>query len=653
MPDARKNSRAQYRSFIKEKGILAYLKNKNTGDSDHPEAKPEIKKPVSYYIRRYLQEFKDQKARLFFVMCMGFCSCVLGIALPWTSKIMIDDILPKKDMLMLSLVCGGLLVIAVLRHFISIMQDYSNNVLCGRFTINLKQRLMAHMHTLPLVELQKLKTGGIITRLQEDTESAGSLIYNGLLSPFNAFTMLILSMSSLLFISWKTTIVCIIFSLMMCGLAYFFFYIMRPFQRTLRQERSIISANLAESFGGIQVVKSFSRENTIKKDYLLKTNLLWRKFLYSIIAGVFVHRSIWSIHFVAEISIWLVGGYYFINGTLSIGSVVVFITFLMWIFQPVFMIMSSFSETQRCLACAERTIDLLDMKPDIEDKEDAVTVKNIESGIKFNAVTFRYPDGTLAADNIELFIPRGKVTALVGPSGGGKTTITNLVLRFYDVSAGQITVNGTDIRNIKLSSYRKLMGLVLQDVFLFDGTVRENIMFGKKDATMEEMERAAKVAHCDEFIQKLKDKYDTVIGERGVKLSGGQKQRLALARALIAEPQALILDEATSNLDSESETLIQDALKHIFKGRTSIVIAHRLSTIMDADKIVVIDKGKILEQGTHAELLTVKGKYYEMYSKQMEKAKNIENIWNSSTPDAEENEESGPDAAAEEITFSH
>jgi len=635
MADRKKNSKIQYRKFIKEKGILAYLKNRNIGEADSAEKKQGIRKPVKYYILRYLGEFKDQKARLIFVVFMGFCSCVLGVAIPWTSKIMIDYVLPRKDIKLLASICAVLLVIAILHHVVSILQDYSNNVLCGRFVLNLKQRLMSHLHTLPLVELQKLKTGGIITRLQEDTEGAGNLIFNGLLSPFNAFTILILSMSSLLFISWRTTIVCLFFSLLMCGVAYSFFYIMRPLQRSLAEERTVINASLAESFGGIQVVKSFLRGKTIKMDYVLKTNLLWRKYLYSSIAGMFVHRSIWSIHFVAEISIWLVGGYYFINGTLSIGSLVVFITFLMWVFQPVFMIMSSFSETQRCLACAERTIDLLDMEPDIIDKENASAIDTFKRGMNFHNVTFKYLDGTQAIDNIDLFIPKGKVTALAGPSGGGKTTITNLVLRFYDVSSGQITIDGMDIRDIKLQSYRKLMSLVLQDVFLFDGTVRENIMFGKKDATMEEMERAAKVAHCDEFIQKLKDKYDTVIGERGVKLSGGQKQRLALARALVADPQLLILDEATSNLDSESESLIQDALKNIFKKRTSIVIAHRLSTIMDADNIVVIDNGKVVEQGRHGELLEKKGKYYEMYTKQIEKAKIIENIWNSSEPDGE------------------
>ncbi len=627
MTDRNKNSKYQFKEFIKEKGIFARCKNRKAGEDENSDSeKPQ--KALKYYFRRYIGEFQDQKSHLVFVLFVGFCTCVIGAVIPWTSKVMIDYILPQRNMALLLVVCILLFVVALMRHFIQILQDYSTQALMGRFIIRLKHRLMEHLQTLPLVELQKLKTGGIITRLQEDTEGAGNLVFHGLLSPFNALVILFISMASLLFISWKMTLVSIFFAMLMCLVAYFFFYVMRPLQRALRRDRSVINASLTESFGGIQVVKSFRRENSIRKGFGISTNLLWRKSLYGIVAGMFVHRSIWSLHFIAEISIWLIGGYFFINGNLSVGSLVVFISFLMWIFQPVFMIMSSFSETQKCLACTERTIDLLDMEPDIVDKEDAVSVESFGKGVKFEGVSFTYPDSTQALDNIDLFIPKGKVTALVGPSGGGKTTLTNLVLRFYDVSEGRITLDKLDIRDIKLSSYRKLMSLVLQDVFLFDGTVRENIMFGKKDATHEEIENAAKVAHCAEFIEQLKDKYDTIIGERGVKLSGGQKQRIALARAIIANPQLLILDEATSNLDSESESLIQNALKHIFTGRTSIVIAHRLSTIMDADNIIVIDQGKLIEQGKHEELLSAKGRYYDMYTKQMEKARSVITLWN-------------------------
>ncbi len=624
-------SRNLFKAFVKEKGIFRYKEEKSSDEDPAKAGQP--KKPFKYYLGRYLQEFQDQKSRLAMVMLLGMVSTLVGAAFPWTSKVMIDYILPQKNVTLLLAACIFLFVIGLMRHFIALSQDYAGSILAGRFANNLKTRLMGHLQTLPLVELQKLKTGGIITRLQEDTEGAANLIFNGLLSPFNASFMLFVSMTSLLIISWKTTIVCIVFASFMCTIAYFFFYMMRPFQRALCQERALINAGLTESFGGMQVVRSFRREKTVSMDYVSSINLLWRKALYSMFAGMFVHRSIWTIHLTAETCIWLVGGYFFINGALSLGGVVVFISFLMWVFQPVFMIMASFSETQRCIACTERTIDLLDMKPDIFDRPGAVDVDSFEEGFEFCGVSFKYPDGTQALDNIDLRIPKGKVTALVGHSGGGKTTLTNLVLRFYDVSQGELKLDGRNIKDIRLASYRRLMSLVLQDVFLFDGTVRDNIMFGKRDATMEEIEKAARVAHCSDFIEKMKDKYDTIIGERGVKLSGGQKQRVALARAIIANPQLLILDEATSNLDSESEGLIQDALRNIFKNRTTLVIAHRLSTIMDADNIIVIEKGKVMEQGTHSELLEKKGRYHEMYSKQMEKVKRLENIWSLSGPD--------------------
>ena len=229
--------------------------------------------------------------------------------------------------------------------------------------------------------------------------------------------------------------------------------------------------------------------------------------------------------------------------------------------------------------------------------------------------------------NIDLEIEKGKVTALVGPSGGGKSTLTNLVLRFYDASKGKITIDGKDIRNLKLTSYRSLISLVLQDIFLFDGTIHENISYGKNGASMLQIKKAAKVANCHDFIMEFKDQYETVIGERGLKLSGGQKQRISLARAILVNPQLLILDEATSNLDSESEGLIQDALRTIFKTRTTLVIAHRLSTIMDADKIIVMDQGEIFEEGTHNELINKRGRYYELYTKQMEKSQIMQNYW--------------------------
>jgi ABC-type multidrug transport system fused ATPase/permease subunit len=317
--------------------------------------------------------------------------------------------------------------------------------------------------------------------------------------------------------------------------------------------------------------------------------------------------------------IWMYGGWLTLQGIMSTGDLIAFTAFTNWLFNPIFTLMASLSNLQVSLACTERVFRLLDEPIAMPDSNEAKDAEHMKEGIVFENVSFSYPDGTQAIDNINLNIPRGKVVALVGSSGSGKTTITNLIMRFYDVTSGTLMLDGQDIRELKLSSYRKLISTVLQDVFLFDGSIRENIAYGYPEASNEEVVSAATIANCHQFIMELDEGYETVVGERGVKLSGGQKQRIALARAIVTNPDILILDEATSALDSESEELIQQALYRIFQNRTSIVVAHRLSTIMDADKIVVFDNGKIIEEGNHEQLINKRGRYFELYTTQMKK----------------------------------
>jgi ABC-type multidrug transport system fused ATPase/permease subunit len=334
-----------------------------------------------------------------------------------------------------------------------------------------------------------------------------------------------------------------------------------------------------------------------------------------------VHRTVRLLVWALTITIWLYGGYKTFQGLMTLGDLMAFISFTGWLFQPIFMIMESMASMQVSLACTERVFDLFDEPIAMPDKTDAKDIEEINEELRFNNVTFQYPDGVEAISNLNISIPKGKVTALVGSSGSGKSTITNLVMRFYDSTTGSVELDGVDIREFKLTSYRKLLSMVLQDTFLFDGSIRDNIIYGNPDATQEDAERAAKIAHCHDFILELEDGYETVVGERGVKLSGGQRQRLALARAISTDPQILVLDEATSALDSESEELIQMALKDIFKDRTTIAIAHRLSTIMDADNIIVMANGKVIEEGNHESLLKKEGRYYELYTTQIKKDK--------------------------------
>lgn len=635
MNEKKKSSRSQFREYIKRKGIFG---NKPDDEKDKKDNGKDIttddardsdqeKKPIGPYLIRFIKELKDQRLRLVLVLVMSVIDVFLMAAFPWSSKFIIDSVLSKNDVYFLFSCCGLLAVIAIGSVSLSLLKDYTVRSLAGNFTVNIKHRLMKHLQKLPLVKLQDQKVGGIISRLQQDTEGMSQLLFSGLLTPFMAFLMLGVAVVSLIIINWQVTVVCLGFCIFVMGTAYLFFNLLRPLQKSLRESNSSISADLAEVFGGVQVIRSFGKERTENRRYGLATDLLWRKYLYSGVMGMTVHRTVWILYYFMIVAIWMYGGYNTIKGNMTVGGLMAFIAFMEWLFRPIFMIMHSFSQLQENLACTERTFDLLDEDPGMMDRPGAVAIDKFEKGIKFNNVTFDYPDGTRALENFNLFIPKGKVTALVGVSGSGKSTTTNLVLRFYDVTEGSITIDGVDIRDLKLSSYRQLISLVLQDVFLFDGTVRENIAYGDENVSLEEIKRVAKIAHCHEFVEELAEKYDTVIGEKGVKLSGGQKQRIALARALLVNPQLLILDEATSNLDSESEGYIQDALREIFKTKTTLVIAHRLSTIMDADNIVVLDKGAVIEQGSHNELLDKQGRYHDMYERQMKKAERLKNYW--------------------------
>jgi len=623
MNDKDISSRQKFQSFIKDNGIFSFRHNKKL--------KEEYKnnKSLLSIILRLLKEFKKQRAQLILVIGIGLIVNILAAAFPWAGKYMIDNILPQKSFMLLAVGCFILMLIGIIDVCLNYFRNYKTKTISGSFSISIKNRMMQHLQRLPLVRIQELKVGGIISRLQQDTEAMSGLLFEAIVSPFNAIVMLIIALSSLFLINWKVSFLCIIFSFCIGSIAYFIFNLMLPFQKKLREDNSTITTHLTEAFNGATVVRSFCKENTIKREYGFSIGLLWRKTLYGNIISISVDRSLWFIYYLMQSSIWLLGGYSVIRGNMTIGDIVVFISFIPFIFNPIFNIMALFSQLQQSLACAERTFELLDEEPYVICSKNDTVLNKIERCIEFDNVSFEYPNGTRALSNISITIPKGKVTALVGSSGGGKTTLTNLILRFYEVSEGKITMDGVNIKELNLNNYRKMLGLVLQEVFLFDGTIRDNICFGNRKAQENEVEKVAKIAHCHEFIQNLEKKYDTLVGEKGVKLSGGQKQRIALARALLTNPQLLILDEATSSLDSESENLIQIALKEIFKNRTTIVIAHRLSTILDAENIIVVEDGKVIEQGTHEELLKKRGRFAAMYSKQMEKIKITQNYWDS------------------------
>jgi ATP-binding cassette, subfamily B, bacterial len=392
----------------------------------------------------------------------------------------------------------------------------------------------------------------------------------------------------------------------------------RPIYRSIRKDAEQIDGRVGETFSGIRVVRAFGRELLELLDYMRGRHTVLRKELFAHRRELALWTS-WGL-LVAGVSVVIVwyGGYLHVGGRATIGDIMAFQWYTFLLLSPVWNIVNSFSELQRSLAAMERVFEILGLGDDKPDRPGAAEAPAVVREIRFDAVEFEYREGRPVVRDFDVTVPGGTVVALVGRSGAGKTTVTDLVARFHDPTRGRILLNGIDIRDLKLRTYRDLLAIVQQDVFLFDGSVRDNIAYGRHDATDADVEDAARRANAHEFIERLPEGYETFIGERGVKLSGGQQQRLAIARAILASPQILILDEATSNLDTESEQLIQASMATLLAGRTTFVIAHRLSTIHRADLILLMEDGRIIERGTHEELMRAGGTYFDMVRRQME-----------------------------------
>ncbi|OGV70821.1 MAG: hypothetical protein A3K19_26895 [Lentisphaerae bacterium RIFOXYB12_FULL_65_16] len=622
------SSRERHREYRKERGFFGQRGAKKdgkdeTGKGDGKGEKQGPKKgSVRPYLRRYAGIVLQYRGYVVLLCVLSLIGVGLRALLPWTSKFMIDFVLVRGEMLLLYATCAALLMVAFTDIIISTINDYTSRLLSNKLRVHVRRLMIHHLQVLPLKKLDKLKTGGVISRLESDVSSFADLLYQGLLTPLSALLMFIVAIGSLAFISVPVTLACCVFCVIMFGLAYVVFNWMRPLFRDIREDVAKISGRLAETFGGIRVVRCFGREWHESREFITAHHVVVRKDLHTVGLDILMHRSFYFVYWSMNIAIWACAGYMIIKrGSMTIGEVVVFVSFIHWFFQPVFMIMHSMSQLQNSIACMERIFDLLDEEIDLKDTLDARPVDTVREGLRFDKVSFAYESDKPVLHEVNFTLEAGRTVAMVGPSGAGKSTVTNLLVRLYDVTGGQVLLDGTDIRKLRLVDYRGLFSLVLQDVFLFDGTVAENIAYSLPDATEAQIIEAAKASHAHEFVEAFPDKYNTLIGERGVKLSGGQKQRVSLARAILRDPKVLVLDEATSSLDSESEALIQEALKRILKDRTTLVIAHRLSTVMDADKIIVIDQGRIVEEGKHSELLERKGKYCEMFTKQMEKAR--------------------------------
>jgi ATP-binding cassette subfamily B protein/subfamily B ATP-binding cassette protein MsbA len=486
--------------------------------------------------------------------------------------------------------------------------------------LSLRRALFERLLHLPLPRLWDMKTGGILSRLTGDIDTTTGLLQMAVVSPAISVIRLIIAVAVLLSLNWRLALTALAVIPGVMLMSFVFARRVRPIYRSVRKDVERIDGRVGETFSGIRVVRAFRGEPRELLDYMRGRHTVLRKEL-------FAHRRelvLWTswgllLSAVNVVIVWY-GGYLNIGGRASIGDIMAFQWYTFLLLNPVWNLVNSFSELQRSLAAMERVFEVLAMEGDKPDRPDARDAPRVVHEIRFENVEFEYREGRPVVRDFNVAVPGGSVVALVGRSGAGKTTVTDLVARFHDPTRGRILLNGSDIRDFRLRTYRDLLAIVQQDVFLFDGSVSENIAYARHDAADAEIEDAARRANAHEFIVKLPEQYDTFIGERGVKLSGGQQQRLAIARALLASPQILILDEATSNLDTESEQLIQASMATLLAGRTTFVIAHRLSTVRRADLILLLEDGRVVERGSHEHLMQVRGTYYEMVLRQMESA---------------------------------
>jgi ATP-binding cassette subfamily B protein/subfamily B ATP-binding cassette protein MsbA len=578
------------------------------------------------YLKEYLRWLWPHRYRVGALFGLALIATGLQMIEPLFMRFIIDRVLLNNELdtaarlTRLNVAGMTFLSVILLAAFVGVLRDYRQRLLNIQVMLSLRRALYDRLLHLPLSKLWDMKTGGILSRLTGDIDTTTGLLQGAIVSPAISFIRLFIAIAILVTLNWQLAIMAMIVIPGAMLLSFVFARRIRPIYRAVRKDVEEIDGRVGETFSGIRVVRAFGREKRELLDYMRGRHTVLRKELFAQRRELVLWTS-WGL-LVSSVNVvitWF-GGYLNIVTRASIGDIMAFQWYMFLLLNPVWNIVNSFSELQRSLAAMERVFEVLAMPDDKPDRPDARLAPRVVHEIQFENVEFEYREGRPVIRDFNVTVPGGSVVALVGRSGAGKTTVTDLVARFHDPTKGRILVNGSDIRDFRLKSYRELLAIVQQDVFLFDGSARDNIAYGRHNAPDEEVEDAARRANAHEFIDRLPERYDTFVGERGVKLSGGQQQRLAIARAILASPQILILDEATSNLDTESEQLIQASMAGLFAGRTTFVIAHRLSTVRRANLILLMEDGRIIERGTHEELMTARGTYYDMVLRQAESA---------------------------------
>jgi ABC-type multidrug transport system fused ATPase/permease subunit len=539
-----------------------------------------------------------------------------GLVLPATSKFLIDDVIGngRAELLMpLALAAGGATIVDAVTAF-SLSQVLG--VAAQRAIADMRMSMQQHIMRLPTSYFDSTQTGVLISRVMNDAEGIRNLVGSGFVQLIGGVVTAVIALAVLFYLNWQLTLISIVVLAIFAGGMILAFGRLRPLFRDRGKITAQISGRLAESFGGIRIVKAYIAEEREDRVFASGIQGLFDN-IRKTLTGVSAVTSFAGVVIGAiGVVMMVVGGRAILAGAMTLGDFIMYIFFVGMLAAPLIQMSSIGTQLSEALAGLDRIREIRAMAT--EDEEDASRdpLGVLSGQVAFENVSFEYEAGSTVLNNVSFVVPAGTTTALVGSSGSGKSTLIGLVMAFNHPRSGRVLVDARDLSTVRLRDYRSQLGVVLQDNFMFDGTVTDNIKFSRPDATSEEVRAVSRIAHCDEFVEKFPNKYDTIVGERGVKLSGGQRQRVAIARAILANPRILILDEATSSLDSESEALIQDGLHALRKGRTTFVIAHRLSTIRSADQILVLEAGQIVERGTHDELLTRNGRYRQLYDKQ-------------------------------------
>ena len=568
-------------------------------------------------IKKILKEVLPYKKSLIVSMlCMIMVAAFTALQ-AYLVKDLLDKIFMEKDVFFLKILPGAVILLFIVKGFFY----YTYSLLLERVGQSVirdfRNKIFEHIHKQSLSFFNNAQTGTLISRVLSDVGQMQSAVSNVIVQVTRDFFQIIFLLGVVFYMNWRLALITLIILPVASFPIYKFSKVFRKLSRRAQEETAEVSNLLYETISGSRIVKAFCQEEHEVSRFRKQIDKLFTITIKDARYRVMQHPLMEIIGGCAVAAVIWIGGREVIEGTATPGTFFAFLTAMITAYDPVKRISKVNSNIQKGIASAQRVYDLLDIEPDIQDKANAIELPDFKDTIEFKNISFNYPNEKSVIKNLNLTVPAGQALAIVGPSGGGKTTLTNLIPRFLDIEHGSITVDGLDIRDVTMKSLRNQIAMVTQQTILFNDTVRNNIAYGKLDATDEEILQAAKAAHALEFIEQLPKGLDTVIGEKGAKLSGGQQQRMSIARALLADSPILILDEATSALDTESEREVQKALENLMQNRTTFVIAHRLSTIKNADRIIVVKEGEIVETGTHEELLAHKGEYELLYNMQL------------------------------------